>query len=200
MTTERTRTILEDLERTVLQFMRKHKITHDEYRYATDILVATVKAGEGSLLYDVFFEAEATDIGNISRQGSVEAIEGPFYLPNASGFMCAATISLSFGRSFSPTFGASEEPRLSSKRETTQRPFRRIVRQADPAVTEEAREGRPAFRPAPSGSINIDRRSTAWTMFMETETSFVLARRWKPISRRRNRIIARGTRPRRRCD
>lgn len=83
MTTERTRTLLEDLEQTVLQFMRKHKITHDEYRCATDILVATVKAGEGSLLYDVFFEAEATDIGNISRQGSVEAIEGPFYLPNA---------------------------------------------------------------------------------------------------------------------
>jgi catechol 1,2-dioxygenase len=63
--------------------MRKHKITHDEYRCATDILVASVKAGEGSLLYDVFFEAEATDIGNIGRQGSVEAIEGPFYLPNA---------------------------------------------------------------------------------------------------------------------
>jgi catechol 1,2-dioxygenase len=83
MTTKRTRTIVEDLEQTLLQFMRKHKITHDEYRYATDILVSSVKAGEESLLYDVFFEAEATDIGNISRQGSVEAIEGPFYLPNA---------------------------------------------------------------------------------------------------------------------
>jgi hypothetical protein len=32
-------------------------------------------------------------------------------------------------------------------------------------------------------------------MFMETATSFALARRWKPISRRRNRVIARGTRP-----
>jgi hypothetical protein len=57
-----------------------------------------------------------------------------------------------------------------------------------------------AFRPAPSGSINTGRRSTAWTMFMETATSFAPARRWKPISRRRNRVIARGTRPRRRCD
>jgi catechol 1,2-dioxygenase len=83
MTTERTRTIVEDLEQTLLQFMRKHKITHDEYRSATDILVGTVKAGEESLLCDVFFEAEATDIGNKSGQGSVEAIEGPFYLPNA---------------------------------------------------------------------------------------------------------------------
>jgi catechol 1,2-dioxygenase len=83
MTTERARIILEDLEQTLLQFMRKHKVTHDEYRCATDILVASIKAGEGSLLYDVFFEAEATDIANGSRQGSPEAIEGPFYLPNA---------------------------------------------------------------------------------------------------------------------
>ena len=46
MTTKRTRTIVEDLEQTLLQFMRKHRITHDEYRYATDILVSSVKAGE----------------------------------------------------------------------------------------------------------------------------------------------------------
>jgi catechol 1,2-dioxygenase len=83
MTAERTRILLEDLEETLLQFMRRHKITHDEYRRATEILVATVKAGEGSLLCDVFFEAEAVDLGNIGRQGSVGAVEGPFYLPNA---------------------------------------------------------------------------------------------------------------------
>jgi len=83
MSIERTVNILEDLEQTVLQFMRKHEITHDEYRRATDILVATVKAGEGSLLCDVFFEAEATDADNRRRQGSIEAVEGPFYLPNA---------------------------------------------------------------------------------------------------------------------
>jgi catechol 1,2-dioxygenase len=83
MTTERIRTIVEDLERTLLRFIREHKITHDEYRCATDIILASVKAGEESLLYDVFLEAEATDIGNINRDGSVEAVEGPFYLPNA---------------------------------------------------------------------------------------------------------------------
>jgi catechol 1,2-dioxygenase len=83
MTTNRARIILEDLEQTLLEFMRKHKITHDEYRCATDVIVATVKAGEESLLYDVFFEAQATDVDNIGRQGSIEAIEGPFYLPNA---------------------------------------------------------------------------------------------------------------------
>jgi catechol 1,2-dioxygenase len=83
MISERIRFILEDLEETLLQFIRKHEITHEEYRCATDILVASVKAGEGSLLYDVFFEAAATDTGNIGKRGSLEAIEGPFYLPNA---------------------------------------------------------------------------------------------------------------------
>jgi catechol 1,2-dioxygenase len=83
MSGTRTRAILEDLERTLLQFMRKHRITHDDYRRATEILVATVKAGEETLLFDVFLEADVTAIGNIEGQGSVEAIEGPFYLPNA---------------------------------------------------------------------------------------------------------------------
>lgn len=81
--TQRTRAVVEDLERVLIEFMRKHRITHDEYRHATDLLVNTVKAGEESLLFDVFFEAEATDIGGTGRDGSTEAIEGPFYLPGA---------------------------------------------------------------------------------------------------------------------
>jgi catechol 1,2-dioxygenase len=83
MNNERLRIILEDLEQTLLQFIRKHRITHDEYRCATDTLVGSVTAGEGSLLYDVFLEAAAISAGNIGRRGSLEAIEGPFYLPNA---------------------------------------------------------------------------------------------------------------------
>jgi catechol 1,2-dioxygenase len=83
MLTKRARIILEDLEQTLLQFVRKHKVTHDEYRCATDTLIASVKAGEESLLFDIFLEAAATDTGNIDNRGSLEAIEGPFYLPNA---------------------------------------------------------------------------------------------------------------------
>ena len=83
MLNERARTILTDLEQTLLQFVRKHKITHDEYRCATEILVGSVKAGEESLLYDVFIEAAATDADNTDNRGSLTAIEGPFYLPNA---------------------------------------------------------------------------------------------------------------------
>jgi len=83
MVNERARYILRDLEQTLLQFVQKHKITHDEYRCATEILVGSVKAGEESLLYDVFIEAAPTDADNTGNRGSLRAIEGPFYLPNA---------------------------------------------------------------------------------------------------------------------
>lgn len=83
MTGQRIITVVEDLERTLVEFIRKHGITHAEYRAATNLIIAEVNAGEESLLFDVFFEAEATDVGNAGRVGSIEAIEGPFYLPNA---------------------------------------------------------------------------------------------------------------------
>jgi hypothetical protein len=85
MISERVRFILEDLEQTQLQFIRKHKITQDEYRCATDTLVGSVAAGEGSLLYDVFLEAATTSARNIGTGCSLDAIEGPFYLPSATG-------------------------------------------------------------------------------------------------------------------
>lgn len=83
MGNERIRTVLEDLEQTLLQFIAKHRITHGEYRAATTLLIDEVKAGEESLLFDVFFEAAATDMSNTGRAGSIEAIEGPFYVPGA---------------------------------------------------------------------------------------------------------------------
>ena len=83
MENNRLKTVVEDLEQVLLEFMRKHLVTHEEYRLATDLLIHTVKAGEESLLYDVFFEAQATDLGNVGRKGSLEAIEGPFYLKGA---------------------------------------------------------------------------------------------------------------------
>ena len=83
MSNGRVKDLVEGLEKTILEFMREHRVTHHEYRAAINLLVETVKAGEESLLYDVFFEAEATDIGNIGREGSPEAIEGPFFLPGA---------------------------------------------------------------------------------------------------------------------
>lgn len=84
MSDQRVKEVVEELEAAILAVLRKRGVDHDEYRAATDLLVETVKAGEESLLFDVFFEAEATDIGNTDRKGSPEAIEGPFYIPGAA--------------------------------------------------------------------------------------------------------------------
>ena len=75
--------VVEDVERTILELIRKHRVTHEEYRLATDLLIASIKEGEESLLFDVFFEAQATEVGNEGRVGSPAAIEGPFYIPDA---------------------------------------------------------------------------------------------------------------------
>ncbi|WP_434694892.1 hypothetical protein J3P89_16170 [Pseudomonas sp. Z1-14] len=71
------------LEEDLLDFMRRHRVTHSEYRAATDLIISSIKQGEESLLLDVFLEAQATDISNIDRVGSPEAIEGPFYVHGA---------------------------------------------------------------------------------------------------------------------
>jgi catechol 1,2-dioxygenase len=83
MSNQRLIEVVEDIERSILEIIRKHHVTHDEYRIATDLLIDSLKEGEESLLFDVFFEAEATDVGNVGRKGSTAAIEGPFYVPGA---------------------------------------------------------------------------------------------------------------------
>lgn len=75
--------LINELERTLVEFVRAHGVTHEEYRAATRTVVASVQAGEESLLLDVFLEAAATDTENAGRVGSISAIEGPFYLPGA---------------------------------------------------------------------------------------------------------------------
>lgn len=83
MENQRVREIFEDFEKTMLAFMDKHQINHDDYRVATKFIVDSIKAGEETLMSDIFFEARATDIGNMGRSGSPEGIEGPFYIPGA---------------------------------------------------------------------------------------------------------------------
>lgn len=83
MSNQRLLDVVEDIERAMLELIRKHRVTHEEYRAATDLIIASIHEGEESLLFDVFFEAEATDVGNAGRVGSPAAIEGPFYLAGA---------------------------------------------------------------------------------------------------------------------
>ncbi|MER2533855.1 MAG: catechol 1,2-dioxygenase [Rhizobiaceae bacterium] len=50
---------------------------------ATKLVLDSIKAGEESLLFDVFLAAAAMDTENDERDGSPEGIEGPFYFPGA---------------------------------------------------------------------------------------------------------------------
>ena len=83
MTGDRVRDVVEDLERALQDFICKHAINHAEYRRAVKTIVGSVKAGEESLLFDVFLEAVAVEVGNVGQDGSPAAVEGPFYLPSA---------------------------------------------------------------------------------------------------------------------
>lgn len=83
MSDNRTRALLEDLERVLFDYIDRNKITHDEFRAATDVIVGTVKAGEESMMFDVLLGARVMDNSNALREGSIEGIEGPFYTPGA---------------------------------------------------------------------------------------------------------------------
>lgn len=83
MVNERLVSVFADLEKTLKDFIVKHHITHDEYRAFTKTIDEVVRAGEGFLLFDVFLENASTDATYADRPGTVEAIEGPFYLPGA---------------------------------------------------------------------------------------------------------------------
>lgn len=83
MTNERLVSVFADLEQTLKNFIVEHRITHDEYRAFTQTIDEVVKAGEGFLFFDVFLENASTDATYVDRPGTVEAIEGPFYLPGA---------------------------------------------------------------------------------------------------------------------
>ncbi|MCO8275520.1 hypothetical protein M1L60_33545 [Actinoplanes sp. TRM 88003] len=83
MPNDRLIAIIEDFEKTLLELVQRHRITHEEYRKATEVVLASVQAGEGSILFDVFLEAETLDVESAHRKGSPLGLLGPFYLPGA---------------------------------------------------------------------------------------------------------------------
>lgn len=83
MKNERLISLAKEFEAFGLEFIRKHQITHEEYRIVVGTIIDSIKAGEESLFFDVFFEAEATDVSNHESESSTQALEGPFYLPGA---------------------------------------------------------------------------------------------------------------------
>lgn len=83
MTSDRLTTVFKDLELTVLDFIRRNEITHDEYRLAVELIADSVRNGEGTMIFDVILEAEAIEIDSARRAGSAMGIEGPFYFEGA---------------------------------------------------------------------------------------------------------------------
>jgi len=76
--------VFDDLISTLRAFIRKHHITHDEYRRAVALLTeAGKREGEVSLLMDVFLEATVDQVDWAGRDGTESTVEGPFYVPEA---------------------------------------------------------------------------------------------------------------------
>lgn len=83
MSSDRLMSIVSDLEKTLLAFVQRHQITHDEYHRATDLIVESIQSGQGAILFDLVLEAETLDVDSAHRQGSPLGMIGPFYLPGA---------------------------------------------------------------------------------------------------------------------
>ena len=76
--------VFDDLLSTLRAFIRKHHITHDEYRRAVALMAEAGKSeGEVSLLMDVFLEATVDQVDWAGRDGTESTVEGPFYVPDA---------------------------------------------------------------------------------------------------------------------
>jgi catechol 1,2-dioxygenase len=75
--------VVEDLLATLRGFIRKHHISHDEYRRAVGFMLETAAKDEIPLLFDVFLEATVDQVDAAGRSGTETSVEGPFYAPNA---------------------------------------------------------------------------------------------------------------------
>jgi len=75
--------VVDDLLRILRGFIRKHRISHDEYRRAVGFMVETAAQGEIPLLFDVFLEATVDQVDAAGRGGTETSVEGPFYAANA---------------------------------------------------------------------------------------------------------------------
>jgi catechol 1,2-dioxygenase len=82
--TPRLNEIFEDCVSSLRALIRKHQITHDEYRRAVAFLTEVGKGeAEMSLLLDVFLEATVDQVDGAGRKGTESTVEGPFYVAEA---------------------------------------------------------------------------------------------------------------------
>jgi catechol 1,2-dioxygenase len=75
--------LFDDLLSTLRTFIRKNRVTHDEYRQAVAFMTQVGDKGEMPLLMDVFLETTVDQVDSAGRGGTETSIEGPFYVADA---------------------------------------------------------------------------------------------------------------------
>jgi catechol 1,2-dioxygenase len=81
MSDTRAAAITRDLIKAVEEVVKKHGVTHPEYRAAIDFVTEAVAEGETSLLFDAFLEAKVVAASAETQKGTHRQVLGPFYLP-----------------------------------------------------------------------------------------------------------------------
>ena len=84
MTESRVAGIVRDLIASFESVVRKHEITHAEYRAAIAFIDEAIEKGERSLLPDAFLESIVVANEATRQQGTESQVLGPYHLPDAA--------------------------------------------------------------------------------------------------------------------
>jgi catechol 1,2-dioxygenase len=83
-TNARVQAIFTDVLDSLLGIIRKHQVTWEEYRVATEWLSQAGNQGyEIPLMLDVFLSTTVDDVNYAAQGGTESNVEGPFYVPDA---------------------------------------------------------------------------------------------------------------------
>jgi len=88
----RLKAVFDSLLVTLRQFIRDHRISHDEYRHAVAFMLETAEKGEIPLLMDVLLEATVDQVESEGHRGTASSVEGPFYVANAPAMKTPAVL------------------------------------------------------------------------------------------------------------
>ena len=78
----------------VLDIIREHKVTYDEYNALKSWLISVGEDGEWPLFLDVWIEHAVEEVANEDRKGTKGSIEGPYYVPDAPKLASPATLPM----------------------------------------------------------------------------------------------------------
>jgi Catechol dioxygenase N terminus len=73
-------TVFGDLAEGLRAFIRRHRISYEEYHRALEFLAQVGAAGEVPLLMDVFLETMVDEVNHGGRPGTESCLEGPYYV------------------------------------------------------------------------------------------------------------------------